>query len=615
MNTFFGIYGPISSNHIQFEQRAKACTAKPSTDEPFICKTPTHQLRIYGIHPHEQSSLTHDLYFDGQLFNRRDLEQKIHCAGSKNAYMPYSKLIGTLFHKYKEKSFAMLNGQYHLVVFNRIDNQLFITQNPYPSENIYYTQIRDLFLFSNRLKKILYVLETIPDIDPVSLRKYFAYGCVPSPHTLLSGIYKIPLSSYLQYHDQTIHLKKYWNLSFDPNPSAKKSLEDYSRSLYQKLSQSTQKRINPEKRYGAYLSGGLDSSAVVSAICQHLNPSLIKTYTAVFNESSFDESNQARAVARYLGTDHTEIIFTPRKALAYVNELIQRLEEPFSDDDVICGGILSKEAENHVNEIFVGDGPDELLMGYPSLLAHSVSRYYEMLPHWVQLSIQKIVKRMPVSYRYCSFDSRFKQFLGGIGYPEHIRDAAWWGPFPTKYHSRLFQESPVSDADIYNDVDQVLAQVNPHDPIERIITIYMNLLSERWLSKLKEVDRGTPLNFNIPFLDPRLIDHVNKIPSHFKNNKQILRQSLRPYLPKPIFSGKKRPFFVPLAMWIKTHFSSMINEAITQETINELGLNDSVIQTLLKDHEQGRENNAKQIWSIFILAAWYRGLKSIHANR
>lgn len=553
----------------------------------------------------------YSVLFDGMIYNYNELACTFH--ENNTEARSISELIALLFRQHGPECFLLLNGDFSCALFDIKNRCLFIASDKIGPRKIYYTYNNGLLLFATRMKMIIQMLGAAPEIDNTFLSKYFAYGFVPSPNTPLKGIKKIPSGNYLVCKNDGIRLHQYWNLKFRNKEEIDEKETNYSNGIYDLLIESTKRRLNTNCRNGVFLSGGLDSSSLVAAMSELMPSHSIKSFTAIFNERSFDESTNARIIASHFDTDHKEILFTPQKALHFIEQLLDRIDEPFSDDDVICGGLLSPIASDTVDEIFTGDGPDEIFMGYPSFLAHRVTNLYERIPKSVRKHIEQFAEKLPVSYRYRSFDSQFKQFVGGLDYPAEIRDAAWWGPFPPKYQNCLFRDDIQKEMDfhhthVYSEVEETLLTVNTNDITEEILSIYIKLLGERWLMKLNAVSQGTSLRFKFPYLDSRLIEYVNLIPSRFKlKSKYILRKGLQTHLPKQIVNGTKRPFFVPLAKWIKNDFKSLILDSISEKNTAAIGsLNYSYVSKLLEQHYAGKANNTKQIWNILILVSWYK---------
>ena len=557
----------------------------------------------------------YSVLFSGLLCNKEELLSLLPDGARTQAAESDPVLIAHLFQKFKQQCFPRLNGDFSLALSDNPNKAFFLLNGKLHPRKIYYSRHEGYLFFSEDMETIVKMTGCLPPVNTPALPKYFAYGFVPSPDTLLQGIQRVPAGNFLLSRPKSLGLQPYWDIQFKDQDEPSRDEAHYSQDVYQVLCRTTARRLNPDARVGLFLSGGLDSSSLLAVLKQISPQTPLQTFTAVFQEKSFSEASNARTVASFFSAQHREIMFTPSKALAFLKDLLARLDDPFSDDDVICGGVLSPVAEVHVDDVFLGDGPDELFMGYPSFLAHRVADIYESVPALFRKFFEKGMGIIPVSYRYCAFDARFKQFLGGIGYPPALRDSAWWGPFPPQYQKPLFRDDLHAQLrfeyqEVYRAVSEAQRAVNAQTLVNQVLTSYIKILSERWLMKLNAVGRGTSLRFKFPYLDDDFIACVNRIPAQYKlKSKHILRRAMRPYLPKRIVQGGKRPFFVPLALWIKNDFKEQIRDTITADNIRQAGLNHTTITRMLDDHFSGKTNNAKQIWNLFILLSWHRRMR------
>ncbi len=554
--------------------------------------------------------------FNGILYNAQELLPLLPEHDRACAQRCQARLVASLFQKFHHACFTRFNGDFSLALHDVSQRTFYLLNGKLQPRKIYYAWQQGYLFFAENMETIVKMSGSLPPFNSRFLPKYFAYGFVPSPHTLLEGIHRLPSGKFLQFKPTNLALETYWDIQFSEEkmeaaPTGKTS---YSQEAFRVLCESTQRRFNAGARIGLFLSGGLDSGSL-AAVLKHISPQTpLQTFTAVFNEQSFNEASRARTVASFFQTQHHEILFTQEKALTFVTNWIERLDDPFSDDDVICGGILSPVAEKSAEDIFLGDGPDELFMGYPSFLAHRITEIYERVPALVRKYFERAVRVLPVSYRYCAFDARFSQFLSGVGYPPALRDAAWWGPFPPASQKPLYLDAGFSlDAtDVFQDVLTAQDRARAQTFVNQVLTAYIKILSERWLMKLNAVSLDTPLRFKMPYLDDDFMAFVNRIPWQYKlKPKYILRQAISPYLPQRIVQGTKRPFFVPLALWIKNGFKGLISGILTPENLQQTGLNHPTVLKMCDEHFSGHRNYARQIWNIFILTAWHRRIRRI----
>ncbi len=619
-----GFYGavswerPLSPDIIHRLKRlavpaGQPCLPNSSTDGLFMGFAPRPSAGKKG----EGAEIPgYSVLFNGSLYNHKELLMLLPEEDRVPAAEDAAWLITRLFQKFNHHCFTRLNGDFSMALRDIHQRTFYLLNGKLHPRKIYYSQHKGCLFFSEDMETIIKISGLLPPLHLPVLPKYFAYGFVPSPNTLLEGVHRLASGTFLCFEQNITGLRAYWDIQFQEQEAPPRKQEAWhGQNVFQSLCQSTKRRLSAGSRVGLFLSGGLDSSSL-AAVLKHISPETrVQTFTAVFDEKSFNEASRAGLVASFFQTRHHEILFTPQKALAFLKNWIEKVDDPFSDDDFICGGVLSPVAENLVDDVFLGDGPDELFMGYPSFLAHRITEIYARVPELFRKYFEAAIRFLPVSYRYCAFDARFKQFLGGVGYPPALRDAAWWGPFPPPYQNPLYPEDirarlRLDGAEVYQEVLESQQHAHARTFVNQVLTAYIKILSERWLMKLNAVGQGTHLQFKMPYLDDDFIACVNSIPWPYKlKPKFILRQGMCPYLPQRIIRGKKRPFFVPLALWIKNDFKGLIRDILTAENIREAGLNHQAALQMCDEHFAGTTNNAKQIWNLLILIAWHRRIK------
>ncbi|MFA5260767.1 MAG: asparagine synthase-related protein, partial [Candidatus Omnitrophota bacterium] len=308
----------------------------------------------------------YSVLFNGILYNHKDLLPLLPENSRALAEKSTPLLIAHLFHKYNHACFSRLNGVFSLALRDIPHRTFYLVNGKLQPRKIYYFFYEECLFFTEDMENIIKISGIRPSVNITFLPKYFAYGFVPSPNTLLEGIHRLPSGKFLLFEPDNMDLQTYWDIQFnDQNETSTIAKEThYSEEVFRVLCQSAERRLNADSRTGLFLSGGLDSSSLVAAL-KHISPGIpLQTFTAVFDEKSFNEAPKARTVASFFQTQHHEILFTPQKALTFVKDWIKEVDDPFSDDDIICGGVLSPIAEELVNDVFLGDGPDELFMGY-----------------------------------------------------------------------------------------------------------------------------------------------------------------------------------------------------------------------------------------------------------
>ncbi|MDY7038173.1 MAG: asparagine synthase (glutamine-hydrolyzing) [Thermodesulfobacteriota bacterium] len=470
-------------------------------------------------------------------------------------------------------------------------------------------------VFASELKALIKHPGLNREIDIHNLSRYLLYEYVPAPHTIFKGVKKVFPGHFLKWKDGEIDLAPYWQIQFNGDaPIRSLSFHDLERQLIYLLKQSIERRLMSDVPLGVFLSGGVDSSAIVALMSELIPPEHIKTFSIGFEENSFDESTYAEAVARRFKTDHHRQTITSSKLIEILPEVWNFLDEPFADASIIPTYLLSKFTQRFVTVALGGDGGDELFAGYDPFLAHIFAEYYEKIPESIHNKVVKpLVQMIPVSTTNMSIDFKLKQFFKGIPYGYLLRNQVWLGAFSTEEQTDFLSQDIaciLNGFDPLVDIRAALQEAATRDRIDEMILLYSRFyLGEGILTKVDRASMATSLEVRSPFLDVKFAEFVNNLPSILKlrrlNRKYILKKSFESRLPKDILYRGKKGFGVPLAEWFKKELKEFLLDILSPSRLNRDGIfNPKAIVNLLNDHFNGEKDNRKQIWTLFMFEMW-----------
>src|SRR6185295_18500550 len=323
-----------------------------------------------------------------------------------------------------------------------------------------------------------------------ALRQYLSFDYVPAPLSIYQGINKLPAAHTLTLVDGEIKTQSYWRLCYEtkqPVPSEAEAAEQ----LQGLLADSVRMRLVSDVPLGVLLSGGVDSSAV-TALAVRASSEPVKTFSISFAESSFDESQYARAVAKFLGTDHHEERLSANLAANLVGEIGSWMDEPFSDPSLVPTYLLSRFTRKHVTVALGGDGGDELFAGYQMYAALTWAEFYKRVPQGIRGAIiEPLVRRLPVKTKNLSFDYKALRFVTGAKYDTVARHHVWFGSFTPEEQRELLTADVLgaTDGDIYAQARQFASECDSADLVTRMQSVDTRLyLAEDILTK---VDRAS----------------------------------------------------------------------------------------------------------------------------
>ena len=553
--------------------------------------------------------------FNGEIYNFRELRRNLIDRGHRFGTHSDTEVLVHLYEDYGDDLISHLNGMFVFALWDERHKRLLIARDRMGEKPLYFTLVPDqVFSFASELKSLAAHPLVERRVNLLALRKYLQYEFVPSPHTMLEGVYKLPPAHRLIFEDGRWRIERYWKLDYQ-NERRMSDEDEAAEELRWRMREAVRMRLISDVPLGVLLSGGIDSSTIAALACEAAE-GRVKTFSIAFDEQSFDESTYARLVANHLGTQHFEERFTERQMLEIVPEIPRLLDEPLGDGSLIPTFLLSRFTRRHVTVALGGDGGDELLAGYPTYAAHRMASYYGTLPLFLRKGlIEPAIARLPVSTENLSFDFRAKRFVQGAAFPPGTRHTVWMGSF-TAEQQRLLLDPQVSnqasDDEVFDEVriyDRPNGKKQP-DIVEQMMTLdATHYLSECVLFKVDRASMAASLEARAPFLDHNLIEYLVRLPLNLKmhglKGKYILKHAMRGRLPEEVIKRPKKGFGMPVAKWIKGELRPLVRDTFSIERIKRRGLfNPPYIQQLLDQHEQGLADNRKLIWTLLMFEIW-----------
>jgi asparagine synthase (glutamine-hydrolysing) len=568
-----------------------------------------------GNQPIANESGSLQLVFNGEIYNFGALRQQLEGAGHVFATMADTEVIVHLYEELGTRCFDRLNGMFALGLWDEGRRELVLARDRFGKKPLYYAHLGHTLLFGSELKALRQHSQCPGEIDAEALSHYLTLEYVPTPWSILSGVRKLPAGHLLRWREGRVSVERWWDLSF--GESHDRTDEEYIEEFRAQLRAAVRRRLVSDVPLGAFLSGGIDSSSVVAMMVEELPSSSVKTFTIGFGEQSFDESEHARRVASYFGTDHHEDVFTPRMMLDLLPSVLEFLDEPFADASVLPTYLLSRFTRDSVTVALGGDGSDELLAGYPTFPAERAARLYRV-PHVLHHRVVvPLADRVPVSTANFSFDFKLKRFLRGAGEPTNARHATWLGSFMPGDQQRLLNGDP---ADVFAGQRAVMEGAPTTNWVERLVYLYATTyLQDDILVKVDRASMACSLEVRAPFLDLELVEFLGRVPARLKlrrfDTKHLLKRAMADRLPRGIAGRAKKGFGIPLAEWLKKDLRDQLRDELAPSRVEHQGIfNAREVQRLVSDHLDGRRDHRKQLWTLLMFQLWHRRWNENHAR-
>jgi asparagine synthase (glutamine-hydrolysing) len=569
-----------------------------------------------GQQPMSNEDHTIWLVFNGEIYNYRDLHLHLEKRGHRFRTSSDTEVIIHLFEEFGPAAFEMLDGIFAFAIWDANRQRIWLVRDRIGIKPLYYTEIDGRLIFGSELKVLLAHPLVKRDIDLVALNEYLSFEYVPTPKTILKGIRRLPPGHFLTGTEHGVTtLKSYWEFRLDQSENHPPvDWRDFAEEFRHLLKDTVRRELVSDVPVGVFLSGGIDSSTTTAFMVENY-PGDVNSFSIGFADQSFDESSYARLVADKLGTCHHEMIVTSQMVADLVPTIADYLDEPFGDSSFIPTFMVSRLASQQLKVVLGGDGSDELLAGYPTLIAHRLIEYYERGVPWAIRArvMPRVLERLPVSFDNISLDFKLRRFLAGRGVPYEIRHHRWLGSFFDEEKAHLWQNwaKPVLGS-TYAVAQQLARECTATRPLNKMLYLDMKLYLEGdILFKVDRASMANSLEVRVPFLNRRVVEFVSRLPIDLKlhglTSKYILKKSMLPYLPKEIINRPKKGFNMPVARWINGELRDLVGDMLSKDMLAHHDFFDYYfVKSLLEDHSALRADHRKLLWTLLIFQLWYQ---------
>lgn len=551
------------------------------------------------------------IVFNGEIYNFKELRVGLESRGYKFKTNSDTEVILQVYKEYGSRCFEYFNGMFAIALYDAKNKKIILARDRMGKKPLYWGIFNKTLIFGSELKVLLEHPLGKAELDLCSLNKYLIYEYVPTPNSIFKGIHKLEPGHYLEYDGREVKKKKFWDIEF--KPAVNLNFSEAQEKLGELIDDAVKMRLVSDVPLGIFLSGGIDSSTV-AYYAQKNSARKIKTFSVGFKEGSFNESNYARQVSEFLGTEHYEKMLTARDSLELIPKVADLLDEPMADASIIPTYLLSEFTKENVTVALGGDGGDELFCGYDTFIAEKLAGIYEKIPQVVRKKIiDKIALNLPVSFNNISFDFKAKSFINGFYGKKEYRDQRWLGSFNENQRQKLFLPEvwqELKNQNEFIEIDNYLVNLKEEAYFNQLVYLYLRMyLMDDILVKVDRASMFNSLEVRAPLLDYKVVDFVNSLPLNFKmkglKTKYILKKLMADKLPEKIIYRQKKGFGLPLAVWLGGELKPLVLDLLSETRIKNQGLfNYQYIDQLLNDHFSRRADNRKLIWTLVVFQMW-----------
>lgn len=547
------------------------------------------------------------IVFNGEVYNFNDhysyLIQKGHSIKTRTD----TEIVLHLYEEFRTDCFSKMNGMFGLAIWDESEKRLIIARDRIGIKPLYYLQDEEKIIFSSEIKSILALSYIHPEIDYTGLALYFKHGFTPAPYSLYKKIKKVLPGHYLNIIDNKVSIHQYWNISYSQKFNF--SEVKFEEEIYNLLKDSVRYRLIADVPLGAFLSGGMDSSGIVH-LMQKIREGTTKTYSIGFGKGYefYNELDTANQFAKDHNTNHHEILVEPN-VVELFPKLIKYLDEPLADSSFIVTYLVSKLASEEVKVILSGVGGDELFGGYRRYLNIRLNAVFSNLPKWLSEKILlKVTNKLPID-RNNSLLNYFRLAKGYLN-SAHLESYDQYGTYASVFNDEFLSEL-LGKNNIPDYYKLYFDECDSDDLLDKMM--YFDLktsLPEQLLLLTDKMSMATSLEARVPFLDHRLVEFAAKVPTKFKIKgfklRYIQKKAFENKLPAYVLKKKKKGFGAPFGIWVRNELKQMVNDLLSNSEIKKQAIfNPIVIQNILKDHYNYKQDYTDQLLCLVMFQLWY----------
>ena len=547
---------------------------------------------------------------NGEIYNFRELRERLRARGHRLATRSDTEV---LVHLYEDEGAGLvhrLRGMFAFAIWDARRRRLFCARDRVGKKPLFWARRGSRFWFASEVRALLEDPEIDRDIDPDAIAAYLALQYVPHPLSAFRALRKLPPASTLVVTAEGERIERYWSLDYSTKTAAPE--EELVEQLRAQIREATRIRLVSEVPLGAFLSGGIDSSAVVAAMAGAMSEP-VKTFSIGFSDEKFDELAYARLVARRFATDHHEFVVEPQ-ALEIMPKLARHYGEPYADPSAIPSFYLAELTSRHVTVALNGDGGDESFAGYRRYFTNDKAAHLNWLPRPLQATAPRFASLLGDGPHNTSTRTRINRLARTLAMEPPERYATWMAAFDALRRDRLL--TPAFAAEVRSRPEDRLVRAwtasAARDRVDRMLaTDVETYLPGDLLVKMDIATMAYSVEARSPFLDHHLMEFAASLPSEHKlsgiSGKRLLKAALRGVVPDEVLDRPKMGFGVPLARWFRDELRELPADVLLDpRSIGRGYFRRREIEDLIREHRAGDGDHSLRIWVLLQLEMWHR---------
>ena len=564
-----------------------------------------------GQQPIHNQDRTSWIVFNGEIYNYLELREKLENLGHTFYTNSDTEAIVHAYDEFGADCPKHLRGMFVFAIWNTAKQELFLARDRMGKKPLLYADVNGQLIFGSEFSALLIHPDVSRDINPEALDYYLAFMCIPAPITAYRAIRKLEPAHWLRWRNGNIETGCYWQPDFTKKIDI--SEEEAGERTIEILRDAVKVRLMSEVPLGAFLSGGIDSSAVVALMSQE-SSERVKTFSIGFDEQDFSELHHARRVAEHVGAEHHEFIVRP-DAVEILPMLVDHYGEPYADSSAVPTYYVARETRKHVTVALNGDGGDESFAGYERYIAMGLTEKYRKIPSFLRESlIRQAVDLLPTDPTRRSKIRSAQRLLAVVERPKAGRYMKWMSVFDDELKEPLYTDSfrqQTQGANPTGILENWFKRANGIGMVDTLLlTDQMTYLPNDLLVKVDIATMAVSLEARSPFLDHKVIEFAASLPQHLKlrrlTGKYLLKKVLRKLLPSENLTRRKMGFGVPIGHWFRGKMQPFLREVILSEKALGRGLfKPEAVKQLVDLHVRAERDYSHQLWTLLMLELWF----------
>jgi asparagine synthase (glutamine-hydrolysing) len=565
-----------------------------------------------GKQPIHNEDKTIWVVLNGEIYNYEDLRKELEAKGHRFYTQTDTEAIVHAYEQYGVDVPKHLRGMFAFALWDEKQQRLLLARDRVGKKPLLYSIIGDELVFASEFQAILRHPGVSREVNESAISNYLSFLCVPAPLTAFTGVRKLEPGHVLIWQDGETEIRRYWSLDFRNKIDI--GQREAGERVVGLLRDAVRVRLMSDVPLGAFLSGGIDSSAVV-ALMSELSTERVKTFSIGFEEKEFNESNHARRVAERFGTDHHEFIVRPN-AIEILPTLVRHYGEPYADSSAIPTYYLAKMTRQHVTVALNGDGGDECFAGYERYAAMRISERYHHLPRLLREQVvEAAIAALPAAGSTRSRFGKARRFLDVMGRPAGERYLRWTSAISEELKTELCTTDFLARTSAAKSIGYVQPWFEGNGEIDIVDRALMadtaHYLPDDLLVKVDIASMAVSLEARSPFLDHHVMEFAASLPAIYKlrglTTKHLLKNALKGMLPPENLTRRKMGFGVPIRRWFRDELKSFLAETILSDRSLGRGyFKREAVNHLVREHTDGRRDYAHQLWTLLMLELWHQ---------